>query len=225
MRLIFVQLQESLPSEGRLVGKSRLDGARQLTKLREIVAGINGKRIKPFMLLTLIVSQLGCTTSPEFQEKEAVDKAISQTAESARNYLADTTLGDWNRLHGTQIEYLAANGRAYLWYPGNRKPVSGEWETRNARLGAAEICFRYGTNTYNPVTRTSGGSWECQGVYQYTAWKFERVVGDPFHLESGRLPFVLPASEHVNLTAAVERAGYSQNVLKWKQGGYSLRDQ
>ena len=151
--------------------------------------------------------------------------AISQTAESARVYLADTTLGDWSRPLGTQIEYLAANGRAYLWYLGNRKPVSGEWITRNARLGAAEICFRYGANAYNPVTRTSGGSWECQGVYQYTAWNFEWVVGDPFHLESGRLPFVLPLREHVILTAAVDRAGYSQNVLKWKQGGYSLRNQ
>ena len=136
VRLIFVQLQESLPSEGRLVGKSRLDGARQLTKLREIVAGINGKRIKPFMLLTLIVSQLGCTTSPEFQEKEAVDKAISQTAESARNYLADTTLGDWNRLHGTQIEYPPRMDAPIfgILETASRSPANGKHVTHGSAL-------------------------------------------------------------------------------------------
>ena len=176
------------------------------------------------LLLAFSVAMLaGCATSPEIQAKDAVDKSISRDATAARSYFSDTTLAKWDRQHGTQIEYLGADGSTALWYPGNPGPVTGRWEIRDKGRGGADICFRYGANTFNPATGTSGGDWECQGVYLYTAWKFERVEGDPFRLNSGRVPFILPPREHVILSEAADRAGIGENELRWKQGAVPLR--
>ena len=105
-----------------------------------------------------------------------------------RSLLSDATAVHYDTGHGTQVEYMSADGLAYLWYPGNRSIVPGEWhvrigprplgpgpESRNA-IGpyavfeqdptqpvesTLYICFRYGPDTYNPVTRMRGGNWEC----------------------------------------------------------------
>jgi len=66
----------------------------------------------------------------------------------------------YGRAHGVQVEYYSANGRNYLWYPGNRRAVPGRWKLSNKKT----ICFQYGGNTYNPVTRKRGGRWECKPV-------------------------------------------------------------
>lgn len=181
------------------------------------------ERGRTALLLAVLAGMLvGCEASPDIQEKNSVDKSISRNADAANGYLADTTLATWDRQHGTQIEYLGADGRTALWYPGNSGPVMGQWEIRDKGRGDAEICFRYGADTFNPVTGQSGGDWECQDVYYYTAWKFERVAGDPFNLTSGRLPFILPTREHVILSDAANRAGVGDAELRWKQGAVRL---
>ncbi|MBL4556436.1 MAG: hypothetical protein JKP98_02155 [Rhodobacteraceae bacterium] len=40
-------------------------------------------------------------------------------------FYGGATYKSYSRAHGTQIEYLASNGRAYLWYPGNTRVVPG----------------------------------------------------------------------------------------------------
>ena len=52
------------------------------------------------------------------------------------------------------------DGKAYLWYPGNQRIVVGEWKTQADPRGQSytQLCYRYGPNTYNPVTRSRG---EC----------------------------------------------------------------
>ncbi len=92
--------------------------------------------------------------------------------------------------HGLQVEYYSPAGGAYLWYPGNRRVVAGEWRYRKG----ATICFRYGASTYNPLTRKRGGKWECSPASRQSRFMKYACKGDPFGLgrKGGRIPYVLP---------------------------------
>jgi hypothetical protein len=89
--------------------------------------------------------------------------------------------------HGNQLEYYAPNGRCYLWYPGNRGVVAGEW-----RAEGEYICFRYGANTYNPVTGEHGGEWERTLLERWGTNIVDAAAGDVCGLATGRLPYNLP---------------------------------
>ncbi len=97
--------------------------------------------------------------------------------------------------HGTQVEFLGKDGRTALWYPGNSVVLPGRWKLVGADVTTNfedNICFMYGSNTYNPLTMQSGG-WECEGVATYDGGIVDRVAGDPFGLgKRGAVPFVLP---------------------------------
>lgn len=101
--------------------------------------------------------------------------------------------------HGTQIEYVSPEGGAFLWYPGNSIILPGRWKLEDGRM-----CFSYGPNTYNPVTGTRGGAWECASVERYFQPITERAKGDVLRLE-GRdaVPFELPR-EQTSLSDIVE---------------------
>ena len=89
--------------------------------------------------------------------------------------------------HGTQVEYVAGDGQSYLWYPGNRRVLTGRW-----KQDGSEMCFAYGENTYNPVTGTRGGAWECEPFKAYASGIVERMEGDVFGLaQTSRIPFTL----------------------------------
>jgi len=89
--------------------------------------------------------------------------------------------------HGTQVEYVAADGTNYLWYPGNRVVLPGHW-----KLEGANICFAYGANTYNPVTGQHGPGFECERKADYLSHIVDRAAGDVFGLKGrGTVPFVL----------------------------------
>ena len=76
--------------------------------------------------------------------------------------------------HGTQVEYLAADGGAHLWYPGNSVILHGQWKKQGTGY-----CFKYGPNTYNPVTHVYGDKWECEPNGVYTSGLVEQAKGDP----------------------------------------------
>lgn len=115
------------------------------------------------------------------------------TKDGLRAHYADTTTLDYSVSHGTQIAHLAADGTVYLWYPGNRAILRGEWKTEAPANGSAfaQICFRYGANTFNPVTQRSGGTYDCVNADLYIIYEDEYAKGDPYALSTGRLPFVL----------------------------------
>ena len=103
--------------------------------------------------------------------------------------LADHTQQSFMPGHGQQIEYLAADGTTWLWYPGNTKIVPGDWKVEQG-----DICFRYGRNTYNPVTRRRGGDWDCAPLKLYQQSIVKSVKGDLFGLMGRKkVPFDLPA--------------------------------
>lgn len=91
--------------------------------------------------------------------------------------------------HGAQIEYNAPNGRSYLWYPGNSVVLPAYW-----RMQGDEICYLYPQSSYNPITQTRGGGWECQSAASSLSRTKERARGDLFGLSlRKRPPFVLSA--------------------------------
>lgn len=93
--------------------------------------------------------------------------------------------------HGTQIEYNAPNGRSYLWYPGNSVVLPAYW-----RVQGDEICYLYPSSSYNPLTQTRGGGWECQSANSSLSRTTQRARGDLFGLSRrSRPPFVLSADQ------------------------------
>jgi hypothetical protein len=108
------------------------------------------------------------------------------TGIAAAQKLAGYTAMTYDPGHGTQVEYLAPDGGAYLWYPLNSGIVVGAWKTEGN-----DVCFRYGRNTYNPVTRKAGGNWDCTPLALHSKHVVERARGDVFGLASGKLPFQL----------------------------------
>lgn len=92
--------------------------------------------------------------------------------------------------HGNQIEYLSADGNAYLWYPGNNVAVPGRWFLEESD-DYLMICFQYGANTYNPVTKKQGAQINRIPITRWLADVKERTDGDLFALASGKVPFKL----------------------------------
>jgi hypothetical protein len=100
--------------------------------------------------------------------------------------IGGTTTMSYSSGHGTQVEYVAPNGKTYLWYPGNANILKGQWKVEDGNM-----CFAYGANSYNPVTKQRGG-WECEPVGVYQGSISQQVSGDPMGLAGRRaVPFDL----------------------------------
>ncbi len=91
---------------------------------------------------------------------------------------------------GTQVEYLAENGRTYLWFPGNRRLVLGSWIVRRWRE-KYEVCFSYSRSSRDFVTGATGDNLTCDLLSNYPETITEIRQEDSFDLSSGTLPFVL----------------------------------
>jgi hypothetical protein len=166
--------------------------------------------------LTQEVDRLGerLAAAPE----SSIDRlrSIASTPESMRGFLSGSTVRTYNNLHGSQIETLLQDGRTFLWYPGNNSLVPGQWTTRSAGT-RTQMCFRYGANSYNPVTNTAGGNWECGPARLYLLGAEEVVSGDPLLLSTRGLPFVLER-ENLSISQAMQRIGIDDvidNKVSW----------
>jgi hypothetical protein len=117
-------------------------------------------------------------------------------AQSPRRFQNRTRVS-YSRDHGTQVTFTAANGKAYLWYPGNNEVLVGDWAIDLAREPSSfrdigRLCFRYGANTYNPATGQAGGNWSCGPIQLVVLGLVDFAEGDPFGLAKRRqVPFVL----------------------------------
>jgi hypothetical protein len=151
--------------------------------------------------------------SPESKAKVA---AIAGSQAKLNKFLKDSTLLSFSSFYGTQIEYLGADGRTFLWYPGNSVLVTGQWKVQSAGKWP-EICFKYQENSYDPGTKRFGGAWECNEGLAYIVHGEEIAVGDPMSLASGKTPFVL-AKKRTTLAAVMKKAGFSghpKNKISW----------
>jgi hypothetical protein len=160
------------------------------------------------------------------QEAESISRAYS-SRNAAVEFLSNTTIMTAGGGHGTQIEYLAANGTTSLWYPQNTVLVPGRWKVVDDKAGVPIMCFLYGPNTYNPVTREVGGAWECNSTVQsYLMRVFQIASGDPFRLGSGRLPFVMPTEDEakraVTFGTAKAIGGLSNVTVRYKLNRFTV---
>lgn len=154
-------------------------------------------------LLVLAAVLGGCTaTAPATRTAGFAYKGF----DTAPLAYAGRTIVFHDPFHGTQVEYYAANGDTFLWYPGNRRSLKGRWERRPA---TEEVCFRYGPRTYNPVTGSAGSRWSCIAQASHRASARGSCAGDPFKLASGRLPFALakPKRERARTVSRSDRNG------------------
>lgn len=195
--------------------------------------------IKTLVAGSLLILMAGCCDNaceaerapsalrPELRRMDARDKAMSATGKAHFKqlyskaaplgaFLNNTTVRSFDLLHGAQVEALLADGRTFLWYPGNKSPVAGNWQIKPS-LDGPDLCFRYGENSYNPVTRQHGSAWECGDASLYLLTVTEVVDGDPLRLASGRIPFVLTKDEK-SITSLAAKAGHPgtyPNKVDW----------
>lgn len=148
--------------------------------------------------LCLCALSAACTNSPEFEAA----KRLTDPPAQAQALLANTTVKTYSRSHGTQIEYLAADGRSFLVYPGNGSVLPGQWQIRGSGPIKAEMCFIYGANSSNPVTGSRGGAWDCGFLTDYLVFRDQIVDGDPLGLQKmTALPSPLPARTDLSIQA------------------------
>lgn len=185
--------------------------------------------------LALVVSAIvvlnGCAKNrhprveiPNFAELKrkafvAHEKMSRVTNAQAKKHYSDFTVKTWGPSHGTQVEYFKPNGRCFLWYPGNaginpcrwkieRQVDKSSW-VKSSKLTVPHICFSYGNNSYNPVTKHRGSSWQCKRALSsitdakgnitfilpapgMSPASANKIAGDPFKLSSrNKVPFVL----------------------------------
>ena len=145
--------------------------------------------------LLLVISACGTVeTDRRLPVQEAAKIARSEAL--LTRFLSGNTIwvhsdpDDFGGGHGTQVEFHAANGKTYLWYPGNSRPVIGQWKVETDASGTPALCYLYSRNSFNPVTRARGGNWECSR--QNWIYLGDSYKGDVFDLSSGRLPFTIP---------------------------------
>jgi hypothetical protein len=94
------------------------------------------------------------------------------------------TVLTFSQSHGNQFEFLDLDGRCYLLYPGrNNDILPGRWRTDEDY-----IYFRYGWNTYNPVTAVRGGGWEPTPIRRWAADIVDAYAGDVCGLATGIIP-------------------------------------
>ncbi|MDP3316529.1 MAG: hypothetical protein Q8M47_10760 [Devosia sp.] len=113
--------------------------------------------------------------------------------DETKGLFAGVTFVHYDRGHGTQVEYMAKNGKTYLLYPGNKVVVRGTWKLeRTDKPKVFNLCFKYPDNSYNPITKQLGGGWECQPAGFSLTDVVDSVDGDVLGLaKSEKVPFVL----------------------------------
>lgn len=176
------------------------------------------KSLNCVFIVGLVILITGCTSDGERSRRispssnaekmslaEFKSASGSLSSDEIRQYYSDRTIMHFDPIHGTQVEYLDPDGTSYLWYPGNKVALRGYWSVEHA-FSEKKLCYRYGANTYNPATRQSGGSKECEDLSVTVFFMTEIVPGDRFGLKSSRIPFVLEKSQ-TTIRALTEKAG------------------
>lgn len=155
--------------------------------------------MKPSVIGAVVFFALlsACSKAPPPSTLRHLPASIYQ-ADSLKARYAGATSVSYSEAHGTQVEYTAKDGRAYLWYPGNKSILRGSWRIQTTPEGFGRMCFKYGRNTFNPVTNQGGGVWSCTLASSFLSVEREYRPGDPLGLaQQAAVPFVLPSQGYV----------------------------
>ncbi len=138
------------------------------------------------VIITVALLAFGCA-SYETNTKSIVE--VSSRENHFPTYpQGNTTYLSLSPGHGFQVNFLAPNGKAWLWYPGNQFGVPEDYKT-SIVSGQRAICWRHPTNSYNPVTKTSGGGFQCENLALAQRTIVASLPGDVFSLKTGLVPY------------------------------------
>lgn len=164
-----------------------------------------------FVPSLLAATLLGaCSTSSSTADYSFPDVAKMQQEFEARAAALRETYPDFPKIgttyltfdpdHKFQVEYYESETRSWLWYGGNDAALPAEWQVKiispqgiRSPLDKelqTQICWRYGLNTYNPSTKTSGGEFQCTAQINLLQTTVSSLDGDVFDLASGEVPYV-----------------------------------
>jgi hypothetical protein len=112
-----------------------------------------------------------------------------------RKFVSCRTLVTWTGPQGTQVSYLGAGGKSYLWAPGNDTVLSGTWRvdpnarSPQSRLAYVAVCAQYG----------GSAQWDCRPAEILERITMDQADGDVFGLEGrSAVPFRL-ARDRTNI--------------------------
>jgi hypothetical protein len=104
-----------------------------------------------------------------------------------RKFVSCRTLVTWTGPQGTQVSYLGAGNKVYLWAPGSDTVLSGTWRvdpnatSRQSRIAYVAVCVQY------------GGSADCRPAEILERVTMDQADGDVFGLEGrSAVPLRLP---------------------------------
>jgi len=131
----------------------------------------------------------------------AVHAHAQQIGEAeTRQFFSCRTILTWTAPQGTQVSYLGAGGKAFLWAPGNETVLSGNWRvdpraTGRSGLPFLAVCVQYGGST----------PWDCRPAELLERITMDHAQGDVFGL-TGRsaVPFAL-ARDRTNIAMLQQR--------------------
>jgi hypothetical protein len=127
--------------------------------------------------------------SAELARREAAIAAMTpeQQGESMTALVNDRTIIYYQQGHGVYVEYTAADGRLFMWYPRNGGVVRGTWGLR--AMSGPKLCYQY-RNSVHGVTGEYEPN-ECIPPEQKLvgASVLDSRSGDPFGLAQGTIPY------------------------------------
>lgn len=166
--------------------------------------------MKVVLLICLVAGLAACATHPldgvNLDDKKYNSFLATQSERrlDAYNHLANTDDADIGQLiqeklsdrtymylqdgHGIYLEYTAADGQLFMWYPYNGGVVKGTWDVVDMSDGP-RACYQY-RGAYHGVTGEyepnecidAGQTLSSMNVLDYRD-------GDPFNLSSGHIPY------------------------------------
>lgn len=148
------------------------------------------------------------------------------SVDELRALVAGKTWMSYEPRHGTQVTYIAADGRAFLWYPGNRIILPSRWTIVQRRqhfmydhpeLGrmqsmesTAVICFQYAGTSANPVTGNTTGL-ECANSAVWQKYHHDSRQGDVLGLSTMVTPPFPLSKDKTTLASLLQRTKSVQN--------------
>lgn len=144
--------------------------------------------LSTFAILLMFLS--ACTPRPTASVASAIAEVQARENSFADYPRAGRTYLTFSAAHGFQVIYIGTNGRSWLWYPDNSRALPGRYR-RDMVSGQEALCWQYSSNTYNPVTQTQGGSFQCEPLLFAQRSVISQMLGDVFQLTSTAVPYRL----------------------------------
>ncbi|MHC5652924.1 hypothetical protein [Stappia sp.] len=113
------------------------------------------------------------------------------TDNDAPEAMSDRTSVSYMPGHGTQISYTSADGRSWLWYPGNSRILEGRWKLDDSK-DYLQVCYDYGAGTRNPTMKKAGSSTQCGNFHNQEIFTLDTKRGDVFGLAGAAVARPLP---------------------------------